>query len=64
MLVWVEALLELGNRGLDGEGLMVVQLEWAAGELGLIVEDGELGSCLGDSCLFNLLVSVLSTSKN
>lgn len=61
MFVWVEALLELGYRGLDGKGLVVVQFEWAAGELCLVVEDGELGCCLGDGCLFNLLVSVFST---
>lgn len=61
VLVWVEAFLELGYRGLDGEGLVMMQLERAAGELGLFVEDGELGCCLGDGCLFNLSVSVLST---
>lgn len=61
VLVWVEAFLELGYRGLDGERLVVMQLERAAGELGLVVEDGKLGCCLGDSCLFNLLVSVSST---
>ena len=61
MFIWVEALLELGYRGLDGEGLVVVQLERAAGELGFVVDDCELGCCLGGGCLFNLLVSVLST---